>query len=388
MTTKNKKVVVAMSGGVDSSIAAALLKKAGFDVIGVFMIFWSEKAKIQRWNRCCSPGAQMKAREVAKKLNIPFYVLDLQKEFKEKIVDYFLKGIKEGITPNPCVECNRFIKFGILLEKAKAFGADFIATGHYARLRRKIPSTKSQIPIYKLYRAKDKEKDQSYFLWRLTQDQLKHIIFPLGDLTKEEVKRLAKKFKLPVLNISESQEICFVTTTLEDFLKKYLKPKPGKIIDKEGKILGEHKGLIFYTIGQRKGIGLSGGPYYVLEKDTKNNLLIVTKNEKDLYKKELIAKEVNWISGKPPEFPIRVKAKIRYLHEPASATVFSFSPPPPVGGGGDSSFSSSSVSQRKDYKKGWVKVIFDKPQRAITPGQSVVFYKRNEVLGGGIIEKS
>ena len=379
MTTKNKKVVVAMSGGVDSSIAAALLKKAGFDVIGVFMIFWSEKAKTQRWNRCCSPGAQMKAREVAKKLNIPFYVLDLQKEFKEKIVDYFLKGIKEGITPNPCVECNRFIKFGILLEKAKAFGADFIATGHYAR-KRELKIKNEKLKIYKLLKAKDKEKDQSYFLWRLTQDQLKHIIFPLGDLTKEEVKRLAKKFKLPVLNISESQEICFVSTTLEDFLKKYLKPKPGKIIDKEGKILGEHKGLIFYTIGQRKGIGLSGGPYYVLEKDTKNNLLIVTKNEKDLYKKELIAKEVNWISGKPPEFPIRVKAKIRYLHEPASATVFSFSSPPLL--------SSPSLREGEEYRRGWVKVVFDKPQRAITPGQSVVFYKRNEVLGGGIIEKS
>jgi len=382
MTKKNKKVVVAMSGGIDSSVAAALLKRAGFSVIGVFMIFWSENSQNQRWNKCCSPGAQMRAREVAKRLNIPFYVLDLRKEFKEKIVDYFLKEIKKGVTPNPCVECNRFIKFGLLLQKAKSFGANFLATGHYARLRREIPNSKFQIPNYryKLLMAKDKEKDQSYFLWRLNQDQLKHIIFPLGDLTKEEVKKLAKKFKLPVLDIPESQEVCFVTTNLEDFLKKYLKPKPGKIVDKEGKLLGEHKGLIFYTIGQRKGIGLSGGPYYVLEKDTKNNLLIVTKNEKDLYKKELIAKEVNWIAGTPPPFPARIKAKIRYLHKPASATVFSFSPPPPL--------SSPSLWEGEDYRRGWVKVVFDKPQRAITPGQSVVFYKRNEVLGGGIIEKS
>jgi len=368
MKAKNKKIVVAMSGGIDSSVATALLKRAGFSVIGVFMIFWSENSQNQRWNKCCSPGAQMRAREVAKRLNIPFDVLDLRKEFKEKIVDYFLKEIKKGVTPNPCVECNRFIKFGLLLQKAKSFGADFLATGHYARLRREIPNSKFQIPNYryKLLMAKDKEKDQSYFLWRLNQDQLKHIIFPLGDLTKEEVKKLAKKFKLPVLDIPESQEVCFVTTNLEDFLKKYLKPKPGKIVDKEGKLLGEHKGLIFYTIGQRKGIGLSGGPYYVLEKDTKNNLLIVTKNEKDLYKKELIAREVNWIVDTPP-LPIKVKAKIRYLHKPASATVLSYQP----------------SSQRG--RASLVKVVFDKPQRAITPGQSVVFYKRNEVLGGGII---
>ena len=380
MTKKNKKVVVAMSGGIDSSVAAALLKRAGFSVIGVFMIFWSENSQNQRWNKCCSPGAQMRAREVAKRLNIPFYVLDLRKEFKEKIVDYFLKEIKKGVTPNPCVECNRFIKFGLLLQKAKSFGANFLATGHYARKRElKIKNEKLKI-AYKLFRAKDKEKDQSYFLWRLTQKHLKHIIFPLGNLTKEEVRKLAQKFKLPVSGIPESQEICFIGGSLEEFLKKYLKPKPGKIVNKEGRVLGKHQGLIFYTIGQRKGIGLSGGPYYVLEKDTKNNLLIVTKNEKDLYKKELIAKEVNWIAGTPPPFPARIKAKIRYLHKPASATVFSFSPPPPL--------SSPSLWEGEDYRRGWVKVVFDKPQRAITPGQSVVFYKRNEVLGGGIIEKS
>ncbi len=357
-----------MSGGIDSSVAAALLKKASFDVIGVFMIFWQEGSQNQRWNKCCSPEAQMRAREVAKKLNIPFYVLDLREEFKKKIVDYFLKEIKKGVTPNPCVECNRFIKFGILFQKAKSFGADFLATGHYARKRElKIKNEKLKI-AYKLFRAKDKEKDQSYFLWRLTQKHLKHIIFPLGNLTKEEVRKLAQKFKLPVSGIPESQEICFIGGSLEEFLKKYLKPKPGKIVNKEGRVLGKHQGLIFYTIGQRKGIGLSGGPYYVFEKDTKNNLLIVTKNEKDLYKKELIAKEVNWIAGSLPQFPTRIKAKIRYLHKPASATVFPYPP-----------------SSRD--RVSWVKVIFDKPQRAITPGQSVVFYKRNEVLGGGIIEK-
>ena len=362
MKKKNKKVVVAMSGGIDSSVAAALLKKAGFDVIGVFMLFWSEDTKNAKWNRCCSPGAQARAREVAKILDIPFYVLDFRKEFKKQIVDYFLKEIKKGRTSNPCVECNRFIKFEVLFKKTKELGGDFLATGHYVRKREcKIQNAKCK--IYKLLKAKDKEKNQSYFLWRLTQNQLKHLIFPLGNLTKNEVKNLAKKFKLPVLGIPESQEICFVGTSLEEFLKKYLKPKSGKIVDTKGNVLGEHKGLIFYTIGQRKGIGLSGGPYYVLKKDTKNNLLIVTKNERDLYQKELIAKEVNWISGIPPKLPIRVKAKIRYLHTPAPATLHM----------------TSNVTRT-------VLVIFDRPQRAITPGQSVVFYKRNEVLGGGIIE--
>jgi len=363
MKAKNKKVVVAMSGGVDSSVAAALLKRAGFDVIGVFMIFWQEGSQNQRWNKCCSPEAQMRASEVAKKLNIPFYVLDLRKEFKRKIVDYFLKEIKKGVTPNPCVECNRIIKFGLLLEKAKMLGAEFLTTGHYAR-KRELKIKNEKLKIYKLLKARDKEKDQSYFLWRLNQDQLQHIIFPLGNLTKKEVKNLAHKLKLPVSGISESQEICFVGNSFEEFLKRHLDLRPGEIIDKEGKILGKHKGLALYTIGQRKGIGLSGGPYYVLKKDTKNNLLIVTKNEKDLYKKELVAREVNWISGKSPQFPIKVKAKIRYLHKPASAIVYGMK------------------------SQGKIKVVFDKPQRAITPGQSVVFYKREEVLGGGIIEKS
>lgn len=365
MKTKKKKVVVALSGGLDSSVSALLLKKKGFELIGIFMLFWSENTKKARWNRCCSPGAQARAREVARILNIPFYVLDLRKEFKKQIVDYFLKEIKKGRTPNPCVECNRIVKFGLLLKKAKEFGADFLATGHYVKkidLRTKSKKSK----IYKILRARDKEKDQSYFLWRLTQEQLKHLLFPLGNFTKKEVKELARKFRLPVLDIPESQEICFVGTSLEEFLKKHLKPKPGKIVDTKGNVLGEHKGLIFYTIGQRKGIGLAGGPYYVLKKDTKNNLLVVTKNQKDLYKKELLASQINWILKKPPKFPIKIKAKIRYLHQPARATLYP-------------SFLKKKTSS--------IRVVFNKPQRAITPGQSVVFYKGEEMLGGGIIER-
>jgi len=374
-----KRVVVAMSGGVDSSVAAALLKRAGFDVVGVFMKFWSDPEKnglTGVWNRCCSPEAEKRARKVASILKIPFYVLNFEKEFKREIVDYFLREYKKGTTPNPCVVCNKEIKFGLLLNKALELDADFIATGHYARLGRETSK-------YKLLRGKDRQKDQSYFLWMLGQRQLKKILFPVGNYTKTQVRNLAKKFGLPVLNIPESQEICFIRTCTNDFLKRYLKEKPGKIVDIKGRVIGEHKGLWFYTIGQRKGIKLAQGPYYVLQKDLKNNLLIVTKNEKDLEKKELIARNVKWISGKTPKFPLKVKAKIRYRHPSVLATIES--------------------SENKT-----VRVVFEKPQRAITPGQSVVFYssvdlstlssteveplakveKIQEVLGGGIICKN
>ncbi len=324
--SKNNKVIVAMSGGVDSSVAAALLKRDGFNVIGVFLKLW--------------PGFDgKKAQEAAKKLGIDFYILDFQKEFKKKVVDYFIKEYKLGRTPNPCVVCNKEIKFELLFQKIPG---DFLATGHYVRLKNG-----------RLFKAKDKNKDQSYFLWQLNQKQLSRVLFPVGGYTKPQVRALARKFKLLVLDIRESQEICFIQTSLNDFLKKYIKPKPGRIVDKEGRKIGEHPGLCFYTIGQRKGTRLSAGPYYVLDKDTKKNVLIVTKNERDLYKKELIVKDVNWISKK--KLPLKVMAKIRYRHKLASAVV--------------------------DKNK----VIFTKPQRAITPGQSAVFYKGQELLGGGII---
>lgn len=362
---KDKKVIVAMSGGVDSSVAAALLKRAGFDVVGVFMKFWSEDVEGAE-NRCCSPEAEKRARKVASILKIPFYVLNFEKEFKRKIVDYFLREYKKGTTPNPCVVCNKEIKFGLLLNKALELDADFIATGHYARLERETSK-------YKLLRGKDRQKDQSYFLWRLNRKQLKRVLFPIGNYTKTQVRNLAKKFALPVLDIPESQEICFIGTTMNDFLEKYLKEKPGKIVDTEGKIIGKHRGLWFYTIGQRKGIKLAQGPYYVLQKDLKNNLLIVTKNEKDLEKKELIARNVKWISGKTPKLPLKVKAKIRYRHRAASAM----------------------ITKRLEPKTYTLR--FDRAQRAITHGQSVVFFstaevstradKNQELLGGGIISQ-
>jgi tRNA-specific 2-thiouridylase len=351
-----RKALVLMSGGMDSSVAAALLKKEGFEVIGAFM----RLANLPRFDE-----AKERAEKVAKILKIPFYVFNLEKEFKKKIIDYFLKEYKAGNTPNPCVLCNKEIKFGLILEKALSLGANFVATGHYAR---KIQNPKSK--IQKLLVAKDKKKDQSYFLWMLNQDQLKRILFPIGNYTKEEVRNFARKFKLPLLKAKKSVEICFIEKTVNDFLRKYLKEKPGKIVDTQGKVLGEHRGLWFYTIGQRKGIGLSGGPWWVVDKDLKKNLLIVTKNEKDLLKKELFCKNVNWISGKEQKLPLEAKAKIRYKTDFAKVTIYS---------------TFAHLRKFANIKNKIYKVVFEKPQRAITPGQSVVFYKGEEVFGGGII---
>jgi len=344
--SNNIRIVVAMSGGVDSSVAAALLKKRGFDVVGIFMKFWKDGQSLD--NRCCSIESEKLARLVAKKLDIPFYVLNVEKEFKKKVVDYFLKEYKAGNTPNPCVVCNKEIKFGFLINKALTLGADYVATGHYAQ--------QQSFASVRLFCAKDTEKDQTYFLCQLNQKQLKHVLFPVGNYKKSEVRKLAKKFDLPVAETKESQEVCFIPDTTDNFLKKYLKTKPGKVIDEKGNILGEHEGLWFYTIGQRKGIGLSGGPYYVIGKDLKDNALIISKNQKDLLKKELFVKNVNWLSGKKPKLPLKIKVRIRYRNKLAEATI------------------------DKKYK-----ITFAKPQRAITPGQSAVFYKGEELLGGGVI---
>ena len=343
---KNIKIVVAMSGGVDSSVTAALLKKQGFDVVGIFMKFWKDGQSSE--NRCCSVESEKLARLVAKEIGIPFYVLNVEKEFKKKVVDYFLKEYKKGNTPNPCVVCNKEIKFGFLIKKALSLGADFVATGHYA-----------QIKNGRLFKGKDDAKDQAYFLWQLNQDQLKHVLFPVGEYIKPEVRKLAKKFKLPTAETPESQEVCFIKNTTADFLKKYLKTKSGKIIDETGKVLGEHQGLWFYTIGQRKSLEVPQGPWYVVSKDSKKNVLVVSKDLKDLEKKELIAGDVKWINLQ--KLPINVEVKIRYKAEPAKAKLMK-------------------------HGKNKVKIIFSKAQRAITPGQSAVFYKGKELLGGGVIE--
>jgi tRNA-uridine 2-sulfurtransferase len=246
------KVVCAMSGGVDSSVSAALLKAAGFDVVGVMAKFWKD-GESSAENRCCSIESEKLARLVCKQLEIPFYVVNLEREFKKAVVDNFLAQHKRGNTPNPCVVCNKEIKFGLLLKKAEKMGADFLATGHYVRIENG-----------KMMKGKDKAKDQSYFLWQLDKKQLQKVLFPVGGYTKDQVRQLAKEFDLAVAETPESQEVCFVPDTANNFLKKYLKQKPGKIIDKNGKTVGVHQGLWFYTIGQRKGLPLSQGPWFVV----------------------------------------------------------------------------------------------------------------------------
>lgn len=356
----HRSIVVAMSGGVDSSVAAALLKEQGYFVIGVFMKFWKEGRTIE--NRCCSVESEKLARLVAKKIGIPFYVINAEKEFKKKVVDYFLKEYKKGNTPNPCVVCNKEIKFGFLINKALKMGADFVATGHYAKVKSqklKVKNSSQNLKVYKLFKGQDKNKDQSYFLWQLNQKQLSRVLFPVGGLTKPEVRVLAKKLKLPTAQTPESQEVCFIQKTTNDFLKKYLKSNPGDIIDKSGKILGKHQGLWFYTIGQRRGLEIPQGPYFAINKDKKNNILIVSKKEKDLESKELFLNNVNWIL--PQKLPLIADVKIRYKGNLAKAKVYKI----------------KNIS---------VKIIFQKPQKAITPGQSAVFYKDQELLGGGVVE--
>lgn len=336
-----RRVLVAMSGGVDSSVVAALLKKQGFDVSGVFM----------RLNNF-SKKSEQDAKKVAKKLNIPFYIWDFQKEFKNKIVDYFINEYQCGHTPNPCVECNKFIKFGILLEKVKKMGFDYLATGHYARIKQIKDN-------FQLLKSKDEQKDQSYFLWQLNQKQLAHVLFPIGDYKKEEIRKMAQKMKLPIFDKRDSQEVCFIkNVNTHEFLFSLIRTNKGIIKTVDGKRIGEHEGLAYYTIGQRKGIKISGSnAFYVVAKDYKKNILIVSENEKDLLKKEIIVDRVKWVSD---PFIGKCQVKIRSTAKPVIAKI--------------------SKIQEKRYK-----IVFKTSQRAIASGQSAVFYSNDKLLGGGII---
>jgi tRNA-specific 2-thiouridylase len=366
------RIVVALSGGVDSSVTAALLKQQGHEVIGVMLRLWSESGS-ESDNRCCTPDALAMARRVAAKLDIPFYAVDAQSIFREVVVKYFLDGYARGITPNPCLACNRYIRWDYLLQRSLALGASYLATGHYARLApdplASLSEKKGQpgsegLGKIQLLRGVDPQKDQSYVLSVLTQEQLSHTLFPLGEYTKSQVRLLAREFALPVADRAESQDLCFLgEADYRDFLRRHVPDveKPGPIVTRQGQLLGEHRGLAFYTIGQRKGLGISSPiPMYVLAKDLPRNSLIVGKAE-ELGGQEFTAGEVNWVSGDPPGVPVRVQLKIRYKAVDAWGVVTPFE------------------GER-------VHISVDEPLRDITPGQAVVLYDGNVCLGSGIIE--
>jgi tRNA-specific 2-thiouridylase len=366
MLKRKKRVLVGMSGGVDSSVAACLLLEKGYDVTGVHMKYWADEGKGGKSgsNKCCTVESAVKAVFVCRKLKIPLVFVDMKKEFRDSVVDRFISGTAKGLTPNPCVECNRTIKFGAFLEKMKELGADFIATGHYARIRK---TGRGRTVRYDLLKGVDEDKDQSYFLYTLNREKLKHVIFPLGGMLKSEVRKLAVRFGIEELNEQkESQNLCFLPDeSRESFLRKHLglkNLKPGPIVDSAGKVLGGHAGLALYTIGQRKGINIGGGPaLYVTRKDAKRNALIVG-GENDLLSRSAALEKVTYVSGEPLPDGARISVKIRYRNRASAATLKRTS---------------------KDGSK--VQIVFSAPRRAVTPGQSVVFYRGDRVLGGGII---
>lgn len=352
------KVVVAMSGGVDSSVAALLLKQQGYEVVGMMLRLWSEPGK-EDSNRCCTPDAMGLARRVAAKLDVPFYVVDAKSEFRQSVVNYFLDGYARGETPNPCLLCNRQIRWQFLLDHALALGADFMATGHYVRLQR--PSGPGPIQLLK---GVDPGKDQSYVLHVLTQEKLARALFPVGDYPKPEIRRMAAEAGLPVATRSDSQDLCFLAgEDYRGFLQRNAPAMllPGSIIDQDGKVLGQHNGLPNYTIGQRKGLGVASPiPLYVLGKDASSNTLRVGPIE-TLGQREAQTGAVTWTCGDIPSGPFRAMVKSRYTAREAPALVT------PLDGATCAS------------------ILFDTPQRDLTPGQAAVFYDDDRVIGGGVI---
>lgn len=357
------RVAVGMSGGVDSSVTALLLKEQGYDVVGFFMKLWHDPCGTGE-NACCDERAQADARAVAAKIGISFYVVDARAPFKSAVTDYFVEEYKDLKTPNPCLVCNKKIKFGWLLDFAKKNDCDYLATGHYARV------IKKQNNHFALLKAADTKKDQSYFLSGLNQEQLSAVIFPLAAIAKEQVRKIAESKELPVYQKKESQEVCFVEDDYRDFLKSNLAPASfaaGEIVDRRGKIIGQHKGLINYTIGQRKGIDQNvvadknRQPLYVIDFDKDNNQLIVGKEE-DLYRTQMTVDHLDLIDS---DIDITkeddLSVKIRYRAQEVGCRVLA--------------------------ENGRFKIIFEKPQRAVTPGQFAVFYRGDEVIGNATIER-
>ena len=354
-----KTVVVGLSGGVDSSVAAYLLKEQGYDVIGVTMQIWQEEdsCTVEENGGCCGLSAVEDARRVAQKLDIPYYVMNFRKEFQKQVIDYFTREYLEGRTPNPCIACNRYVKWESLLKRSLEIGADYIATGHYARVEQ-LPNGR-----YAIRNSVTAKKDQTYALYNLTQEQLARTLMPVGAYTKDEIRKIAEEAGLLVAHKKDSQEICFVP---DNDYAGFIKNSTGKTIPKgnfvlaDGKVIGEHQGIIHYTIGQRKGLNLSmGHPVFVTKIRPDSNEVVIGENE-DLFVNTLICDRVNFMAMEGLDGEVRLKAKIRYNHPGAECV----------------------ISPAEDGK---VRVTLDQPQRAITPGQAVVFYQGEYVAGGGII---
>lgn len=359
-TNSTKRVVVAMSGGVDSSVAAALLVQQGYQVIGMMMRLWSEPAMGSNapLNKCCTPDQMTDAQRVADQLNIPFYVLDVKEHFRKTIVQFFIEEHIQGRTPNPCIECNRQIRFSYLLERAMALDADYLATGHYARIHH-TPDTG-----YQLLKGLDEAKDQSYVLHILGQRELARVLFPIGEYTKPEVRQLATQLGLlPVATKDESQDLCFLGDG--DYRRFLLEHAPqlgttGPIFNRQGEQLGVHHGLSRYTIGQRKGLGIAyAQPLFVIGKDSQHNALIVGTQE-EVGQVKMWVRQLNWVSGEMPALPHSTSVKIRYKARPISCT----------------------LTQLKD---GCLEVELAQPVAGITPGQGAIFYDEEICLGGGLI---
>ncbi len=364
---RKKKVFVAMSGGVDSSVAALLLKKRGYDITGIFMRNW-HKDLHEGFGECTWEEDQEDVRRVCSQLGIPFYTWDFSQEYYEDVVEYFFAEYEAGRTPNPDVMCNKYIKFGKFYERARALGADYVATGHYVRRQHQRRFSISNFRFsasYIMREGVDQNKDQSYFLWTIKSEQLKHSLFPIGEYCKPKIRDIAKRANLSTASKPDSQGICFIgKVNVQDFLRTRLKENPGDIVTLSGDVVGRHRGLYFYTEGQRSGIGVGGTaePYYVAKRDFETNQLIVVEgfDNPALFSDKLKCSKHSWVSGHEPEFPIKCLARIRYHQEPQKCT----------------------ITKQDDF----MLVGFERPQRAVSSGQSIVFYDGDICLGGAIID--